>query len=61
LTGFGWPGFSRMNLWSQDKGQTNCVNAFMEAVKDGGQNPIPQDEVFEIARISIEIAQALRK
>ena len=61
LTGFGWRGFSKMNLWSQDKGQANCVNAFMNAVKDGSQCPIPQDEIFEIARVSVDIAEMLRK
>lgn len=61
LRGFGWRDFSKMNLWSQDKGQTNCVNAFMRVVKEGGQSPIPQDEIFEIARISVEIAEMLRQ
>ena len=61
LTGFGWRGFSKMNLWLQDKGQTNCVNAFMNAVKSGGECPIPQDEIFEVARVSVDIAEMLRK
>ncbi len=33
LTGYGWPGFSRMNLWRQDKGQVACVKAFVDAIK----------------------------
>ena len=33
LTGYGWPGFSKMNLWRQDKGQAACVKAFVEAIK----------------------------
>ena len=61
LSGFGWNGFSKMNLWSQDKGQINCVNAFMSAVKEGGESPIPQDEIFEIARASVDIAQILKR
>lgn len=61
LRGFGWKGFSKMNLWSQDKGQDNCVEAFMESVRGGGKNPIPQDEIFEVARVSVEIAEMLRK
>ncbi|WP_105199409.1 bi-domain-containing oxidoreductase [Pseudoalteromonas sp. T1lg10] len=60
LTGFGWKGFSKMNLWSQDKGQANCSQAFMDAVKQGGASPIPQDEIFEVARISVDIAEQLR-
>ncbi len=61
LRGFGWKGFNKMNLWSQDKGQANCVNAFMESVREGGGNPIPQVEIFEVARVSIDLAEILRK
>ena len=61
LRGFGWKGFNKMNLWSQDKGQENCVDAFMESVREGRENPIPQDEIFEVARVSVDIAEMLRK
>jgi predicted dehydrogenase len=61
LRGFGWKGFNKMNLWSQDKGQENCVAVFMESVREGRGNPIPQDEVFEVARVSVDIAEMLRK
>ena len=49
-----------MNLWSQDKGQAACSKAFMDAVKQGGTSPIPQDEIFEVARVSVDIAEQLR-
>lgn len=61
LRGFGWKGFIKMDLWSQDKGQNNCVNAFIKSVRDGGLNPIPQDEIFEVAHVSVDIADLLRK
>lgn len=61
LKGFGWNGFKKMNLWSQDKGQKHCADAFMKKVKHGGKNPIPHDQIFEIARASIDIAEMLRK
>jgi len=61
LRGFGWKGFNKMNLWSQDKGQENCVDAFMESVREGRKNPIPQDQIFEVARVSVDIAGILRK
>ncbi|NVK36719.1 MAG: zinc-binding dehydrogenase [Gammaproteobacteria bacterium] len=61
LTGFGWKGFSKMNLWSQDKGQDACVNEFMSAIKAGKASPIPADEIFEVARVTVEIAENLRK
>ena len=60
LQGFGWKGFDRMNLWSQDKGQVACSQAFMDAVKGGGESPIPQNEIFEVARVSVNIAEKLR-
>jgi predicted dehydrogenase/threonine dehydrogenase-like Zn-dependent dehydrogenase len=56
LTGFGWPGFKRMNLWRQDKGQKACAKAFVDAVAQGGPAPIPVQEVLEVSRISIELA-----
>ncbi|HYN78194.1 MAG TPA: bi-domain-containing oxidoreductase, partial [Lamprocystis sp. (in: g-proteobacteria)] len=56
LTGFGWPGFKRMNLWRQDKGQAAGVRAFVAAVRAGGPPPIPLDEILEVSRLSIEIA-----
>ena len=56
LTGYGWPGFSRMNLWNQDKGQKDCAAAFTRAVSEGGPSPIPLAEIEEVARVTIEIA-----
>ncbi len=61
LKGFGWKGFTKMNLWSQDKGQENCTQAFVNAIKKGGKPPIPQEEIFEVARVSIDIAEQLRR
>lgn len=56
LTGYGWPGFSKMNLWRQDKGQKACAKAFVDAIEGGGRAPIPFDEVLEVSRVSIELA-----
>ena len=60
LTGFGWPGFSKMNLWRQNKGQKACAAAFVQAVEQGGAAPIPFEELMEVSRVSIEVAEALR-
>jgi predicted dehydrogenase/threonine dehydrogenase-like Zn-dependent dehydrogenase len=56
LTGLGWPGFGKMNLWRQDKGQKACAAAFVRAVESGGAAPIPLDELLEVARVTIEAA-----
>lgn len=60
LTGFGWPGFTKMNLWRQDKGQKACSAAFVQAVSKGTSAPIPFEEISEVTRVSIEIAEAAR-
>lgn len=60
LTGFGWPGFTKMNLWRQDKGQKACAAAFVHAVAKGASAPIPFEEIAEVARVSIEIAETAR-
>lgn len=59
LSAFGWPGFRKMNLWRQDKGQKACAAAFVRCLEQGGQAPIPFDEVEEVSRVSIEVAEAL--
>lgn len=56
LSGFGWPGFRKMNLWRQDKGQKACAQAFIDAIASKGPAPIPFDQLAEVARVSIEAA-----
>jgi predicted dehydrogenase len=60
LTGFGWPGFTALKLWRQDKGQANCASAFVRACTTGASSPIPFEELIEVSRASIEIAETLR-
>ena len=60
LTGWGWKGFGMMKLWQQDKGQTACAQAFLDAVRQGGRAPIALGEVMEVSRVTIEVAEGLR-
>jgi predicted dehydrogenase len=60
LNGHGWSGFSKMNLWKQDKGQKHCAAAFLQAI-GSGTPAIPADEIFEVAHITIEVARLLRE
>ena len=60
LRGWGWKGFSSMNLWRQDKGQNACAKAFMDAVRQGIPAPISLEEVLEVSRVSVEVQSALR-
>jgi predicted dehydrogenase len=57
LTGYGWPGFSSLRSWRQDKGQLACAAAFVEALAGNGASPISADELFEVAAVSVEISE----
>lgn len=61
LRGFSWPGFRGQRLWRQDKGQAGCVASFLRAVEDGSPAPISAEELFEVARVTIEAADLLRE
>ncbi len=45
LTGHGWPGFSAVGGKSQDKGNAQCMHAFLRCVADGAPAPIPFAEI----------------
>src|SRR3989475_3723731 len=60
LTGFGWPGFGKMRLWRQDKGQKQCAAAFVQALERAGPAPIPLEELMEVSHVAVAAAAALR-
>ena len=60
LRGFGYPAFRVFQTWRQDKGHAACVEAFLSAVASGGPSPIPVDEIFEVSRVAIDVAEGLR-
>lgn len=59
LSGYGWPGFSKYNLWRQDKGQKACAAAFLEGLRQG-LSAIPINEIFEVARVTLDVDRQLR-
>jgi len=61
LSGFGWPSFSGLRLWRQDKGQRACAKSFLDAVRDGLPAPIPIEEILEVARVTIRLGEAARR
>jgi len=61
LRGYGWPGFRTMNLWRQDKGQKALVQAFVNAIRTGGDPPIPFAELIEVSRVVIALAEAAQR
>lgn len=56
LAAWGWPGFSSLRLWRQDKGQQGCVDAFVAAAAGRAPAPIPFGEIVEVSRVAIEAA-----
>lgn len=59
LRSFNWPSVKNQSLWRQDKGQNACAKAFVDAIRNGGPSPIAADELFEVARATIEAASQL--
>jgi predicted dehydrogenase/NADPH:quinone reductase-like Zn-dependent oxidoreductase len=60
LKGYGWNNFKKMNLMRQDKGQEACAAAFLKSIQCGKPAPIPFDELIEVSRTTIDVAQQLR-
>lgn len=58
LYGYGWSNFKSMHLWKQDKGQLECVKAFMNSIQRNLESPISYSEILEIAKVTIEINNA---
>ncbi len=60
LRGYGWPRFTRMGTWRQDKGQRACVAAFVGAVRAGAPAPIALEELLEVSRVVVELGERAR-
>jgi len=58
LRGFGWPEFRGARWWRQDKGQRALVEAFVSAIRSGGEPPIPFAEIVEVSRVVIALGEA---
>jgi predicted dehydrogenase len=58
LRGWGWKGFSKASTgrFSQDKGHVAGLRAFLDTVAAGGESPIPLDQVIEVSRCSVRLA-----
>ena len=60
LKAYGWLKVKPVRLWKQDKGQKACAAAFVEAVRGTNPAAVPVNELFEVSRVSIEVAESLR-
>ena len=59
LTGFGWHTFRKFVTWQQDKGQENCIKAFVNAIKLRESPPIDINDILNTSKICIEIEDSL--
>jgi predicted dehydrogenase len=57
LRGFGWKGFTKMNLWRQDKGNAACVAAWASAISNGSNPPVPVEEILEVSHWTLLAAR----
>ena len=59
LKGFGWAGFKSMKLLRQNKGQSECMKAFFDAIANGTNSPIPFEEIIEVSQAAIDAAEQI--
>jgi predicted dehydrogenase/threonine dehydrogenase-like Zn-dependent dehydrogenase len=59
LRGYGWPEFKKMNLWRQDKGHNAELAAFVNAIQQGGPAPISFEELEEVSRVILQVAESV--
>ena len=57
LKGYGWKKFTSMKKWRQDKGQNLCTESFINSIISAKSSPIPIEEIFEIAKVTIDVAE----
>jgi len=60
MKGYGWPDFKKMNLFRQDKGNTACAAAFVNAITEGKPSPIPFEELVEVTNVSFDIVDLIK-
>jgi predicted dehydrogenase len=60
MTGYGWPGFRKLNLRHQDKGHAAAVGAFVHAIEHGQPSPIPFDEIVEVTQATFDAVDQMR-
>ena len=58
MTGWGFPGFKRHNLFRQDKGHQAEISTFIERIADGGPPVISPDELWNVTEASFAAVEA---
>lgn len=60
MTGYGWKEFKNINCLNKIKGQNACAQAFIDSIRNGLESPIPVEEIFEVAKITIRADSLLK-
>ncbi len=58
---WGWPGLKAVRHLRADKGHGAMLTALFDALREGGASPIPLDEIEEVSRVVIAVAEAHRR
>jgi predicted dehydrogenase len=58
LTGYGWPGFSKMRLWRWDKGHAEEFNRFVTSIHRGESPVIAFSEIENVTRATFAAVEA---
>lgn len=56
---YGYKGLKNVNLWSQNKGQKECISAFIESINNNSPSPIPINELIEVTKVAIDINDSI--
>ncbi len=59
MKGYGWPGFKRMSMMKQDKGNNHCAKAFVDAIESGAEPLIPFAELYEVSEACLDIMEQI--
>jgi hypothetical protein len=59
LRAWGWKG-GWGAIVPAGQGEAACAAAFLSAVREGRPSPIPFEEIMEVSRVSVELAEAAR-
>jgi predicted dehydrogenase/threonine dehydrogenase-like Zn-dependent dehydrogenase len=57
LNGWGWPNFRRQKIAHFEQAYAVELARFLEAVRTGGSSPTPLEEILEVSRVTIALAQ----
>ncbi len=59
LKSWGWKGVKNSKLWRQNKGHAEEIGQYLEAISTGKPAPISFDEICQVTRHTIELAETL--